>query len=244
MDKKTSKSAYIKIPLLTVAILLCQVIIDRLGWRLASLFDFSIVDKDSIFMAVSIHHICILLFSIGIIFIMHKWKNIDFKIKPKADKIGIKFTIIFCIAVMVHYSLMYIVGIATNSVGVYDYELNVTNVTGTLGFQLFLSGPAEEILYRALPLACLKSINQKGGKWFDLCIVILTSLLFVYAHVNFNFPLSAQLFSLLYVFMYSMAFGYAFIKSKSVIYPMIMHSISNVISVCLTYLYMAFYNAA
>ena len=55
-----------------------------------------------------------------------------------------------------------------NMLPVYDFPLNKNNILGTLGFQLLLSGPAEEILYRALPITMLvhvlgKSVKVKWG---------------------------------------------------------------------------------
>lgn len=243
MINKSIKPEYIRIPLLTVSIFLFQEIIGRIGWKIAALFDLSSIDKDNLFMAVSLHHIFILLFSFGIIFVLHKIKGLDFKIKPKTDKNGIKYTVMYCAAILVYYTFVYIIGIVTNSVGTYDYELNAVNLAGTLGFQLFLSGPSEEILFRALPLVCLKSAYTNGGKVYDILIIFLTSLLFTYAHINFNVPIFYQLFNLLYVFINGIALGFVFIKTKSVVYPMIMHSVSNFISVGGCYLYMILSNA-
>lgn len=126
---------------------------------------------------------------------------------------------------------------------IYNYELNTVNLVGTLGFQLFLSDTSEEILFRALLLVCLKSTYINDKMVCDIFIIFFTSLLFTYAHINFNVPLFYQLFNLLYVFINGIAFGFAFIKTKSVVYPMIMHSVSNFISVGGRYLYMILYNA-
>ena len=44
----------------------------------------------------------------------------------------------------------------------FDFPLNPKNVLGTLGFQLFLSGTSEEILYRALPVTVLVYVFGKN----------------------------------------------------------------------------------
>ncbi|MDE7361171.1 MAG: CPBP family intramembrane metalloprotease [Oscillospiraceae bacterium] len=240
---KIVKSKYLHMFILTAIIFLYQVIISKIGWKIATLFDYSSIDKDGIFMAVSVHHIFMLLISLGIMYVLYKTKKLDFKLKPKADKIGMKYTILYCTAVLIYFIFVYIIGIITNSVGGFGYEVNTINVIGTLGFQLFLSGTAEEMLFRALPLVCLKSVCNKSGKFFNIMILFITSLLFVYGHISFNVSLSSQLFSLVYVFIQGMAYGFVFLKSKSVIYPMIMHGVSNFICVGCYYLYMILFDA-
>lgn len=240
---KIVKSEYLHIFILTAIIFFYQVIISKIGWKIATLFDYSSIDKDGIFMAVSVHHIFMLLISLGIMYALYKKKNLDFKMKPKADKAGLKYTILYCTAVLIYFFFVYIIGIITNSVGGFGYEVNTINVIETLGFQLFLSGTAEEILFRALPLVCLKNICNKSGKFFNM-ILFITSLLFVYGHINFTVSLSSQLYNLVYVFIQGMGYGFVFLKSKSVIYPMIMHGVSNFICVGCYYLYMILFNTA
>lgn len=242
--KKIIKSKYTQLLPLTAVIFLLQKIIDRLSWKTAFLFDYSAIDKDDVFMALSIHHIMLTVFTLIIILVLHKLRHLDFRLKPKVDKIGIKYTILYCIAVLFYYILVYIIGIATNSVGVYDYELNAVNVIGTLGFQFLLTGMAEELLFRALPVICLSSVCNKNNRSINIAILFLTSLLFAIAHINFNVPFSSQWFNVLYAFINGAANGFVFLHSKSIIYPMIMHGVSNFISVGGCYLYMALSSAA
>ena len=59
----------------------------------------------------------------------------------------------------------------------YEYELNIANVFGTLGFQLLLSGTSEEILFRALPITVLGALICKDNKRsYAFEIVIATAL--------------------------------------------------------------------
>lgn len=242
MMKKIVKPEYLHIFVMTAVIFLYQVIIGEIGWKIAAFFDYSAIDKEGIFMAVTVHHIFILLVTLGIIYVLHKKKKLDFKMKPQMDKKGIKYTALYCTAVLIYFVFLYIIDIMTNSVGEgFGYGVNATNVIGTLGFQLFLSGTAEETLFRALPLTCLKNAYKKGHRFLDIMILFLTSLLFTYGHINFTVPLSSQLFTLLLVFIHGIAYGFVFLKSKSVIYPMIMHGVSNFISVGCYYLYMSWF---
>ena len=174
------------------------------------------------------------------IFILYKTNdNVYFKLKPKFDIVGIKYTTFFCIATSIYYIIVYIIGSKLNSIAVYDYELNTVNVIGTLGFQLLLSGTSEEILFRSLPIVLYKKVFNTSKKSDNVLSVVLSSFLFTIAHFNMNLPISIQWFQLAYAFVFGLAFGFVFIKSKSVIYPMIMHGMSNFISVGYCYLYMS-----
>jgi hypothetical protein len=69
------------------------------------------------------------------------------------------------------------------------------NVLGTLGFQLFLSGTSEEILYCALPVTVLVYVFGKNIriKWDITLEVVLASLLFTAAHIKWSlFPFSVD----------------------------------------------------
>lgn len=67
--------------------------------------------------------------------------------------------------------------------------------------------------------------------------VISAAILFGLAHINI-FTFSVPVFQVCYAFVLGIIYGITFIKTKSVIYPMIMHSLSNVISAGGCYLYM------
>ncbi|MCR5528693.1 MAG: CPBP family intramembrane metalloprotease [Saccharofermentans sp.] len=148
---------------------------------------------------------------------------------------------IFCVALTLYYLAIYIIGSFTDSINTYDYELKATNVVGTLAFQLLLSGPSEEILFRSLPIAVMLSTLDPDSKRDRAIAVISAATLFGIAHINL-FTLQVPWFQVCYAFVLGIFYGYTFIRSRSVIYPMIMHSMSNVISVGGCYLYMVLFN--
>lgn len=231
-----SQTKYLKIGITTVVLYLFHSITDRLSWYIALRFNYSSVDKDGLFLQVSVHHILQMIFALIIILVLKKIKRIDsFKLTPKYDKKGIKYTVIFCALILAYYLTVYIIGYFDHSLGTYNYELNRVNVIGTLGFQLLLSGPSEEILFRSLPIALYQHI-QRSDKKSDLALtVLLSSFLFAAAHINVN---NFSWIGVCYAFVLGLVYGYTFIRSESVVYPMIIHSISNVISVGGCYLYM------
>ena len=225
--------------ILIAALLLYQEYVSRIGWKIAVLFDYSAIDRDGTFMPVSVHHIVMAIISLGILFILHNMWNFDFKLKAKVDKAGIQCTAVYCIAMLLYYIVWYVViGFLLDVITEYDYELNAANVLGTLSFQLFLSGTAEELVFRGLPIVCLQAVLGRSSKYTNGIILIATSLLFTIAHMNFTISFIGQWYSLLFVFVSGMLYGMVYVKSNSILYPMIMHGVSNFISVGGCYLYM------
>lgn len=238
---RSVKYRYMCAVTLIVVLFLYQEYVSRIGWKIALLFDYSAIDRDGTFLLVSVHHIVMMLTTLGILHILHKRWNIDFKLKPKVDKTGIRHTAAYCAAMLLYYIGWYVVvGFGLDAIAEYDYELNARNVLGTLSFQLLLSGTAEELVFRGLPVACLRAVLGKNSKYTNGTILVMTSLLFTIAHMNFSIPFNGQWYSLLYVFVSGMLYGIVYMKSNSIIYPMIMHGVSNFISVGGCYLYMVF----
>ena len=233
-----SHTKYFITAVLFVILFLVQLLFSRFGFFISQLIDYSSLDPDNLFLQVSVHHIIQMLCALVLIFVIRKVKKIDgFKLSPCFDTRGIKYTVLFCVVITVYYLIIYIVGSFTNTINTYDYELNSTNVIGTLGFQLFLSGPSEEILFRSLPITMLLSVLDSESKKDRAIAVISVAVLFGIAHINV-FTFRVPWFQVCYAFVLGIFYGYTFIRSKSVIYPMIMHSMSNVISVVGCYLYM------
>ena len=235
-SKRNNK--YLITAILIVALFAFQLLFSRLGSLISQLFDYSSLDPDDLFAQVSVHHIIQMLCALALIFIIWKVKKTEgFNLRPRIDSRGIKDTLLFCLAITVYYLATYIIGSFTNTINTYDYELNAVNVSGTLGFQLLLSGPSEEILFRSLPIAVLLSVLDPDSKKDRAISVISAAALFGIAHINV-FTFQVSWFQVCYAFVLGIFYGYTFIRSKSVICPMIMHSMSNVISVGGCYLYM------
>ena len=236
--KANTKSKYAIAAILIVALFAVQFLFSRLGFYISQLFDYSSIDPDGLFCQVSVHHIIQMACALVLILIIKKVRKINgFKLRPRFDPKGVKYTVIFCIVLTVYYLAIYIIGSFTNSINTYDYELNTTNVLGTLGFQLLLSGPSEEILFRSLPITVLLSVLDQETKRDRAIAVFGAAFLFAAAHINV-ITFSIPWFQVCYAFVLGIAYGYTFIRTKSVIYPMLMHSMSNVISVGGCYLYM------
>ncbi len=218
-----------------------QIFASKSGGFIADLFDYTSIDKDGTFMYITIHHIVQMLVALLVIFVIKKKKNLDFYLNPKMNKTGVLYTIIFSVVILIYVLVSYSVGYKIGSIVPYEFQLNATNVLGTLGFQLFLSGTSEEILFRALPITVLVSLNTTENKKNCLFEILITSLLFSVAHISwtiFPFTLSFSWFQLIYAFILGIAYGITYLKSKSVIYPMIMHGLSNFFMIGIGYIFM------
>ena len=182
-SKKTSK--YGVAALLFVTLFLMQFLFSRLGYIISRSFDYSSIDPNGLFAQVAFHHIIQMLCAIAAILIIRKAKKIEgFKLRPRFEPKGIKYTVVFGVILAVYYLAVYIAGSYTGTINTYDYELNSVNVTGTLGFQLLLSGPSEEILFRSLPITVMLSVLDPDSKRDRAIAVFGASLLFAAAHID------------------------------------------------------------
>lgn len=226
--------------IITAVLFVFQQFAGKISEAAAGIFNYSKVDADNIFAFVSVHHIFQMLIALLTILILNKITGFDFYLKFKYSKIGVRHTLLFTLAMLFYVLLTYTVDSLVNSIASYSYPLNTVNVLGTLGFQLLLSGPSEEILFRALPVVVLVKLINCSSKKDYFTPIICSSLLFSLAHINwtvFPFTFQANWFQLLYAFVLGAIYAITYIKSKSIIYPMIMHSMSNVLMIGIGYLF-------
>lgn len=225
-----------------IALYLFQVLTGKSGWFVADLFSCDSFDPDHLFARLSVHHIVQMLIVLVVIAVLSKLVKINFEFRLGDSKKGMRYFLTFT-AVIAGIALMYhILMYALGQIPEYDFPLNRTNVIGTLSFQLFLSGTSEEIVYRALPITVLAYVLGKSIpiKWDITLEVVLASFLFAVAHIKWTlFPLYIDLnvFQLFYALAMGTLFGVVYQKSRSIIYPMLMHSISNVLMVATGYLF-------
>ena len=70
--------------------------------------------------------------------------------------------------------------------------------------------------------------------------IIIASMLFSIAHIKWTilpFAVSLSWFQLIYAFLLGLIYGVTYIKSKSIIYPMLMHGLSNFLMVGVGYMF-------
>lgn len=226
-----------------IALLLFQRFASILARMIADLFAYDYIDSSNVFMHISVHHIVQMLIALLAIYFISKKYDIRFNLKFRLSKIGMIYTWIFIVIICLYVLTTYFIGYKTGAIQPYEYPLNAINICGTLGFQLLLSGPSEEILFRALPITIFLSMfKNKTNKWQDSVIIMISCILFSLAHISWDYSaLNFDWFQLIYAFILGAAYAITFIKSKSIIYPMIMHSMSNFLMVGIGYIFMIFY---
>ena len=227
-----------KISSIIILLFIIQTFASKIGGYIAKLFDYSIIDSDNTFMNISVHHIVQMLIALLVIFIIHKTRKLNFNLKPKFSKTGILYTAIFSFVILIYVLISYIIGYSNSAIAPYGYDLNAVNILGTLGFQLLLSGTSEEILFRALPITVIGNLTNSKSK--NVLGILVASVLFSIAHIQWSlvpFTISFDLFQLVYAFILGIAYGVTYIKSKSIIYPMIMHGMSNFLMVGIGYIF-------
>ena len=210
------------------------------GRFVANLFAYDRIDPYNIFAWISVHHIVQMIIALAAVGILAKVKGFNFGFGLGNVKVGLEHTLYFSIGVLIYVIVNNAIAYFSGGFYAPDFPLNVTNVAGTLGFQLFLSGPSEEILFRALPITLLACSfkTSKSIKIYKLEVsleTIIAAVLFAIAHIGWQInPFSItqiNMHQLVLSIVFGAFYGIAYQKSKSIIYPMIMHSISNVVIV-------------
>lgn len=227
-----------------IILLLVQIFFGKAGSFFADMIPYQKIDPYNCFARVSIHHAVQMIVAIIVIIVLSRLLKIDFYFKLGHTGKGIKCLALFTGAFAVISFVVHILMLAFDQLPTYDFPLDLRNILGTLGFQLFLSGPSEEIIYRALTISILiyafgKSITIKGSITLE---VILASLLFAFAHVNWSlnpFVFEVDYFNVFYAFVLGIIQGIVYQKSRSILYPMLMHSFSNVLMVGVGYMFAA-----
>ena len=210
-------------------------VIPRIAAWVAHLFNYDNIDPDGAFMWISVHHTVQALLVLLIILIIKKIKPIDFYLGCKNKEIGLRYLRRFVIGFTLYTVCAFIISAALSGVTVFEYPLYARNIIGYLGFQLFLSGPSEELLFRAFAITLFVTfISTKRLNTYLSFAVLFTSIIFGIAHMQISFNPFEMSYSLEQVF-YAMGLGYfygdCYEKTKSVVYPMVMHSITNILMV-------------
>jgi len=220
---------------------LVQIFLGKAGYFFADMIPYQKIDPCNCFARISIHHAIQMIIAIIVVIILGKLLKIDFNFKLGDIGKGMKFVALFTAVFAVISVAVHILMLICEQLPVYNYPLDTRNILGTLGFNLFLTGPMEEIVYRALPITMLiyafgKSVPIKGNITLE---VVLTSLLFAFAHIKWSLnPFAFEVtFNVFYAFVLGTIQGIVYQKYESILYPVLMHSFSNVLMVGIGYLF-------
>jgi membrane protease YdiL (CAAX protease family) len=224
--------------------------VPRLAGAFADLFDYTAIDPDGAFMWISVHHIAQAVIFLFLMLIISRVSAIQFGFEWGDSQVGWLYVRIFVLVFSVYTVVSILIVVLSGSFQTLPYPLTARNIAGQLGFQLLLSGPSEELIFRAFAITMLALLSNGtvfsdqeagvgkavfrilGGK---LSIAnLIAAIIFGLAHVGFSFApfsLSYNAFQVMYAIVLGLFYGVCYERSKSMVYPMIMHSISNVVAV-------------
>jgi uncharacterized protein len=232
---------------LLLAVLLLGV--PRLAGLFADQFDYSAIDPDGAFAWISVHHIAQTVVFLVLMLAISNLSNIRFGFRWGDSRIGLYYVRLFAL-IFSGYAVVSLIIAAT--VGTFQpppFPLTARNVVGQLGFQLLLSGPSEELIFRAFGITMLALMIRgalfRGEQGVSLAVRtvfgkelthanIIAAIIFGLAHVRFEFApfsVSFHTFQVIYATMLGLFYGTCYERSGSMYYPMMMHSITNVVAV-------------
>ena len=120
-----SKSNQTGLSILAIALLLIfQQFASKVGNLIANCFDYRAIDEYGIFAYVSVHHIVQMLIALLAIIILNKKYKIDFGFSLGNKKLGMKYLLIFTVAVLIFTIISYGIRYFSNQIIHYDYPLN------------------------------------------------------------------------------------------------------------------------
>lgn len=223
---------------LLLAVLLLGV--PKIAGKIASIFSYGTVDPDGVFAWIAVHHLAQGAMFLAIMAIANKIRPLDFKLSWGNRAVGSRYVLRFTGVFSLFMIGSIVIMLLTKSFQPFPYPLTARNICGYLGFQLFLSGPSEELIFRAFGITMLGLVLP--GRVFSGRLSlpnIAAAVIFGLAHVNFSFVPFQVSYSPMQVILsvvLGLFDGDCYEKSGSVFYPMLMHSISNVLSVGTTIL--------
>ena len=212
-------------------------------------FDYSAVDPDGAFAWISVHHIVQALIVLAIMVVISAVSAIRFGFGWGDRKVGLLYVRVLVLIFAAYAVISVIIMVATGSWASFPYPFTARNVAGQLGFQLLLSGPSEELIFRAFGITMLALVLKGAvfggetaiGKGLttvlggELTVAnLIATIVFGLAHIRVTFApfsLSYTTFQVFYSMVLGLFYGVCYERSESMVYPMIMHSITNVVAV-------------
>jgi uncharacterized protein len=226
--------------------------VPRLAGAFADLFDYAAIDPDGAFARGSVRHIVQAVVFLVLMLIIMRVSALRFGFGWGDSKVGLHYVRLFALIFAGYTVVSLIIVLATGTFQRFPYPLTARNIVGQLGFQLLLSGPSEELIFRAFAMTMLvllvKGTLVDGDTGFAKHVTTIFSgaitaanfiaaIIFALAHVRFAFApfsLSFNTGQLIYAGVLGLFYGVCYERSKSMVYPMLMHSMSNVVAVSVT----------
>lgn len=221
----------VRVPLLIFVTTFLLLGIPRLAGLAADVFEYRGIDPDGAYAWVSVHHIIQAVIVLVIMVLTKRLWSIDYSFGRGNTAVGNRYVKRFSLFFGIYLMGAYVTSILTGSLQPFAYPMTPINIMGQMGFQILLSGPSEELIFRAFAITIL-GLGTKKRIFSDRISLanLIAAIIFGLAHVQIIFtPLSASFspFQILYAFVLGLFYGDCYEKSGNVIYPMMMHSMSN-----------------
>ena len=196
------------------------------------------LDPDGSYLYISLHHVfqalmALILITLIKIPLSKTWS--DFGFNTNQWQFALKRVLQFCGFWFVFQGGIAVIMILTgSSPAPFHFPLTAGNFAGYFLFQVLLSGTSEEILFRALVIITMLSIGKRAGysdKTNAIIAVVVSILIFMLGHVNIRTnPFRIDNFNLLQqltVVTFGGFYAYLFLKTKSLIGPILAHNWLN-----------------
>jgi len=229
---KSRLERFIVIPavvLLAFIIPLSATAVTSLVWPLVSA-----IDPEKVFLWLSIHHVLILAFTVLVMKFVFRMNLRQWGFNLNQLKESLKIIGWFARVWLVVIILSLLPNILSGTAPSFDYPLTATNMAGVLGFQVLLTGTAEEPLFRGMLMTVLGKYltgMHRIGNWEIPSSGVVATILFTLAHVGFTISPFAitefSLFNLVGAFVLGLYFAIVFHRTGSLLGPIIMHGYGN-----------------
>jgi uncharacterized protein len=235
MEEKMNVKRLLKSILWVLFLTVLLLGVPRMSGIIADLFDYQAIDPDGSFAWISVHHIVQALIFLIIMFVINRFKPIDYGFGWGNRALGRKYVLLFSLYFGIYAAGAFLSVFLTRSFQPLDYPLTATNIIGQMSFQLLLSGPSEELIFRAFAITMLAFVIK--GRVFKGKLGmanIIAAVMFGVAHMRFSFApfaVSYSLFQVIYAIALGLFYGDCYEKTGSMYYPMMMHSYTNVVMV-------------
>lgn len=220
--------------------------VPRLAAMTANQFDYTAIDPDGAFAWRSVRHIVQGLIILALMVIISKVSDIRFDFGWGNRQVGWFYVRVIALVYLGFIVVSVLIMLLTRSFQGFPYPLNTRNIIGHFGFLALLTGPSEELIFRAFAMTMLSlmitGVVVSGDTGFGRVILkifggeismvnLIAALIFGLAHVRFTFfPFSAEyiLGQVIFSGAIGLFYGVCYERSGSMFYPMLMHSIVNV----------------
>ncbi len=203
------------------------------------------LDRDQVFLWITVHHIFQLLLTLVAMKLYFQTSYKEWGFNLKNLNLSLKISLYFFIFFIIFQGLPIIVGLVTGRFIQPDiaYPLTGANMAGHLSFQGLLSGTCEEPLFRGFAIVILSQSwtgRIKIGRIDISAANIIAAVFFSYAHIGFTiFPFALTrlyLPQIVVSFLLGIIYGIVFEKTKSLLGPILLHNMSNLVSISSGYI--------